>query len=599
MNRKSSRWRLSAIAAIAGSTSLLVGSAISAGTAVADQRDVRAGQGMSQTATPIKHLVVLFQENVSFDHYYATYPRATNTDGQPFAAKEGTPTVNGLSAALLTANPNGANPQRLKPTQALTCDQDHGYSAEQSAFDNGLMDSFIKNTGASLSLSQCLSAVGNTAPVTANQDPSNNYAVMDYYDGNTVTGMWNYAQNFAMSDNSYGTNFGPSTPGAVNVTAANTYGVICGPTSATYWPSGTNVSCSLPNGVQPNQLTTGESTGGAPTPAGPATDTSDADPYFDVCSYLPSSEGGDNRPASKTIEMGGSNIGDLLNSKGITWGWFEGGFDNGYIPGNGTAPTTAQICSSSHNNVGGNAVTDYIPHHEPFQYYASTANPQHLPPTSVAAVGHKDQANHQYDLADFWAAADSGNLPSVSYIKAPAYQDGHAGYSDPFDEQNFLVNTINHLEKLPSWKSTAVVINYDDSDGWYDHQMSPITSESQTSLDTLTGTGTCGSNPALVPVSSTGQPEQAKCGSGPRLPLMVISPYSKANFVDNTYTTQSSIVQFIEDNWLAGERLGNGAADNTSGSLNRMFNFDRDHGTNPPLFLDPVTGEPIHSPQQH
>jgi len=56
----------------------------------------------------------------------------------------------------------------------------------------------------------------------------------------------------------------------------------------------------------------------------------------------------------------------------------------------------------------------------------------------------------------------------VSFLKAAAYQDGHAGYSDPLDEQHFLVDTINHLERLPSWKSTAVVIAYDDSDGWYD-----------------------------------------------------------------------------------------------------------------------------------
>ncbi|MBO0894408.1 MAG: hypothetical protein J2O39_08520, partial [Acidimicrobiales bacterium] len=86
-----------------------------------------------RTATPIKHVVVIFQENVSFDHYFGTYPNAANTDGQPFHAKQGTPTVNGLAGSLLTANPNSANPQRLNPSQAMTCDQDHGYTAEQSA----------------------------------------------------------------------------------------------------------------------------------------------------------------------------------------------------------------------------------------------------------------------------------------------------------------------------------------------------------------------------------------------------------------------------------------------------------------------------------
>ncbi len=66
---------------------------------------------------------------------------------------------------------------------------------------------------------------------------------------------------------------------------------------------------------------------------------------------------------------------------------------------------------------------DYIPHHEPFQYYAATANPMHLPPTAIAMIGHQDRANHQYDTADFWVAADSGHLPQVSFLKAAARAD--------------------------------------------------------------------------------------------------------------------------------------------------------------------------------
>ena len=201
-------------------------------------------------------------------------------------------------------------------------------------------------------------------------------------------------------------------------------------------------------------------------------------------------------------------------------------------------------------------------------------------------IGHQDQANHQYDLKDFFAAADHNNLPAVSYLKAADYQDGHAGYSDPLDEQTFLTSTINHLEKLRSWRSTAVVILYDDSDGWYDHQMGPIVTQSQTpTIDALTGPGTCGTNPAQVP---SGQ--QARCGFGPRQPLLVVSPFAKRNFVDGTLTDQSSVVQFIEDNWLGGSRIGGGAADASAGTLDNMFSFR--HGDNPPLLLDPSTGEP-------
>ena len=560
-----------------------------------DSPAVVQDSGQPSTATPIKHLVVIFDENISFDHYFGTYPYAANTDGSTFHARPGTPTINGLynqvnaagqpTGPLLTNNPNGTNgnPVRLSANDPLTCDQDHGYTAEQVAADHGAEDAYPANTGGGLSVTQCLNGFDYPAgtPEVAPAGASN-AAVMSYYDGNTVTALWNYAQHYAMNDNSYGTTYGPSTPGALNVTAAQTYGAICGPSSATINDS----PCTAPAGLNTTTPTSSDITAGAPAAAGPGTTYSDADPTYDICSYLPGSDRGDGDTPAQTITMGGNNIGAELTSSNITWGWFEGGFDDGYVPGQGTtAPTTAQICSENHQNVGGSTQTDYSPHHEPFEYYASTANPMHLPPTSVAMVGQTDQANHQYDTADFWAAADAGYLPAVAYLKAPKYQDGHAGYSDPLDEQTWLVDTVNHLESLRTWNSTAIVIAYDDSDGWYDHVLAPIITGSQTSLDALTGTGACGSN---VPVNSTGGQEQGKCGLGPRLPFLVISPWAKSNFVDNTLIDQSSVVKFIEYNWNLTD-MGNGAADDAAGSILSMFDF---HHYNFPLFLNPTTGEP-------
>jgi phospholipase C len=515
----------------------------------------------SSIATPIRHLVVIFQENVSFDHYFGTYPNATNRTGEPaFHPAPGTPTVNGLEGTLLTDNPNGADPQRLDRSQALTCDQNHGYTAEQKAYDMGLMDKFIQFTN-----NESCTPPDTTAP----------NLVLDYYDGNTVTGLWNYAQHFAMSDNSYSNTFGPSTPGAINVASGNTFGAICGPSSAVY----NAPTCdTTPDTSAPAP--------GHPQAQGPGTTYSDADPYYDVCSQTQ-----DHKTAAQTIRMGGENIGDLLDQAGLTWGWFQGGFASpSYVPGQPSSDDLSAVCTGAHNNIGGASQIDYNPHHEPFQYYASTANPKHMPPSSVAAIGTQDQANHQYDLKDFWAAADTGDLPAVSYLKAADYQDGHAGYSDPLDEQTFMVDTINHLEQLRSWRSTAVVIAYDDSDGWYDHQMGPITTQSQTPLDALTGTGTCGTNTARVP---SGQ--QARCGVGPRQPLLVVSRYAKRNYVDGSFTSQASVVRFIEDNWLRGQRLGSGSVDGQSGTLDNMFDFGSEgHDT---LFLDPSSGEPRDSGQ--
>lgn len=555
------------LAATGAAAAALTLVAVAAGSpAAADARE----HGRTATATPIQHLVVIFGENVSFDHYFGTYPHAANLAGEPaFHAAADTPSVNGLSGALLTANPNLSNPQRLSRAQAATCDQDHGYTAEQQAYDHGLMDQFVQSTGHGLSLQQCLAAEGNPAPA-GGTDP--NYATMDYYDGNTVTGLWNYAQRFAMNDNSYGTTFGPSSPGAVNVIAGNTYGAICGPASAVYQAP----ACTAPSGSL-------HATPGTTAAQGPGTMYSDADPYYDVCSSTQ-----DATPVARQIQMGGTNIGDLLNHAGTTWGWFQGGFASpGYVAGEAATDNLAATCTGTHQNVLGHAVKDYSPHHEPFQYYASTANPQHLPPTSVAKIGHQDQANHQYDLKDFWAAADHNNLPAVSYLKAPQYQDGHAGYSDPLDEQAFLTSTINRLQQLPSWKSTAVVINYDDSDGWYDHQVGPVLTQSQTPLDALSGPGQCGANPAQVPAART--PQQARCGVGPRIPLLVISPYSRSNYVDNTFTTQTSVVRFIEDNWLGGRRIPGSSSDAASGLLTAMFDFA--HPTDRRLYLNPSSGQ--------
>jgi phospholipase C len=554
------------------------------------------------TATPIKHLVVIFDENISFDHYFGTYPFAQNLKGEPpFHARPGTPTVNGLynqvgpsgpTGPLLTHNPNGAraNPVRLGHNLPLTCDQDHDYTAEQLAADRGAEDAYPANTGGNLTLKQCLKGF-DFPPGTPEVPPAgkgSTKAVMSYYDGNTVTGLWNYAQHFAMSDNNYGTTFGPSTPGALNVTAAQTYGAICGPSSAVINAS----TCTAPRGLNTSNPVKSNIKAGPPKPAGTGTTYSDADPTYDICSYLPSSDGGDGGTPAGTITMGGNNIGVSLTKARVTWGWFQGGFDDGFVPGQGTPPTTAQICSQTHNNVGGSAVTDYSPHHEPFEYYASTANPMHKPPTSVAMVGRTDQANHQYDTADFFAAAKAGHLPAVSYLKAPKYQDAHAGYSDPLDEQTWLVNTINQLQSLPTWRSTAVVITYDDSDGWYDHVLGPVITQSQTSLDALTAKGFCGRKLAQVPVNSAGQPEQGRCGVGPRLPFLVISAWARPNWVDNTFIDQSSVVKFIEYNWKLPS-LGNGAADTAAGSILSMFNFA--HPSAHRLILNPATGEPVSS----
>lgn len=501
-------------------------------------------------ATPIRHLVVIFSENVSFDHYFGTYPHATNPPNEPkFVPLPETPTVNGLSSALLTHNGNSfnsengsgaVNPFRLDRTQAVTADQDHGYTAEQLAFHAGLMDLFPKSVGK-----------GNASKTPSDSPLNTTGLTMGYFDGNTVTALWNYAQHFAMSDNSYGSNFGPSTPGAINLVSGQTNGVV-----------------DIRNGKG------GLAEGGE----GSFTLISDPDPVGDVCSAT----------TRMLASMGGNNIGNLLSEANVSWGWFSGGFDLTITNPNGTSGCKR----SSRSPVSGKTVPDYSPHHEPFQYYASTANPTHARPSSIQSIGHDgDGANHQYDIHDFYDAIQAGNFPAVSFLKAPAYEDAHAGYSNPLDEQRFVVQIVNFLQSRPEWKGTAVLVAYDDSDGWYDHQMGPIVNQSTGSTDALTGPGSCGNGQSALPgIGENNGHAQGRCGFGPRLPMVAISPWSRANFVDHSLTNQASIIRFVEDNWLHGKRLGRGSFDSISNSITGMFDFQSTPKMGK-LLLDETTGE--------
>jgi phospholipase C len=594
----------------------------------------QAGRAADGEATPIQHLVVIVGENNSFDHYFGTYPVAANTDGEPFVAAPGTPAVDGLAPAtssslppalshsvdLLTSNPNSAQPQRLDSTPIglpgdaggqQTCDQDNHYGAEQKAFDGGKMDAFVQSTGTGSGTSNF------GAPCQAS-------LVMDYYDGNSVTALWNYAQHYAMSDNSYESTFGGTAQGHLNIASGDTGGVD---------PSHISGAVTISSAAAPDNQLTPDGLGGYSL-------GNNVNPYWDDCSVKAS------------LALSGTNIGDELNATGISWGYFKGGFrptTTFAAATGGTQPTSDFIahqfasatfwkssphataneglCNSWHaigTALGSGGKYGYLNdlslNQVPFQFYASTANPHHLTvPADPAGndtlaglqeIGNDTQTyvngrpqfdtpNHQYDSIDFdqlVAAINTGKLPpsalpAVSFLKAPTYETGHAADSDPADEQQFIVREINALEQTPDWPHTAVILMYDDSDGWYDHAYSGVTNPSQAVSDFLTGTGQCGSGTPLAG-------EQGRCGFGPRMPLIVISPWAKTNYVDHNLSDQGSIINFIEYNWhLPGipgsfdhALAAQDAAEGIPFDLAGMFDFA--HPSSQPTFeLDPATGQ--------
>jgi phospholipase C len=499
---------------------------------------------------PIQHIVVIFQENVSFDHYFGTYPYALNLPGEShFEPLPGTPTVDGLSVDLMRDNPNASNPKngagatnpfRLSPAEAATADQDHGYKAEQQAFDAGAMDLFPRSVGAADG-PNLGSGIATTTGLT-----------MGYYDGNTVTAMWNYAQHYAMSDRFFGTTFGPSAVGAINLISGQTNGVV----------NDGNAEGSM-----------------APDGNGGYTLVNNATPLYETCSS-----------GSGLFHMTGKNIGDLLNDAGVTWGFFAEGFDLAAANSNGTTG-----CRRSHTSaITKQERSDYTAFLDPFQYYASTANPNHARRASVQTIGQANDGttHHQYDTHDFFDAVKAGNFPAVSYLKSAAYRDGHAGYSDPLDEQAFLVYVINTIEKTPQWSNTVIFVTYDDSDGWYDH-VNNVVNGSATPHDAFSSAGKCGDAGSALPgVDPATLHAQGRCGYGPRLPLLVISPWAKPNYVSHTVADQSSILRFIEDTFLNGQRIGQGSFDGIAGSIDEMLDIS---GTTPKngrvLLLNGTTGQ--------
>ncbi|HVM65798.1 MAG TPA: alkaline phosphatase family protein, partial [Acidimicrobiales bacterium] len=518
--------------------------------------------------------------------------------------------------------------------------------------------------------------------------------------------------------------FGPSAPGAINLVSGSTGNVDTAnctalgaspPTAAgcthmasslNYGPTNT-ATVTIATRTSPNADVTLDGTGGLSL-------TSDAQPYYDDCS------------TRDAVALTGTNLGDQLSQAGVSWGWFQGGFrpstpystanaagtnhsTSTFVPdefsgkynvntpkatalGGGTTALNQGICNAWHNigadlpapNTGTGqwgSKGDYIAHHEPFEYYCSTANPHHLPPASLSVIGtdtqsytatpgsnacpdtpgqvpNWDTANHQYDTSDFdslVAAAAQGqnnpgspdgkyHLPAVSFLKAAGFEDGHAQYSDPIDEQNFIAREVNALMQTPDWSSTAVVINYDDSDGWYDHSYATIATGSAAvgepgATPVIPGTGVTLQH-SLVPVNPSnsagdnlfstlaGPPypapgvsqlcytapqnnassalagQMGRCGLGPRLPMMAVSCFAKSNYIDHAVSDQSSITKFIQGNWglpsisgsfanLAFNSTASDAAYNAEGPLSNLFDFTpgaNDVAGCNPYYLDVHTG---------
>jgi phospholipase C len=387
----------------------------------------------------IEHIIVIIQENRSFDSYFGTYPHA---DG--FLPRPQTPVPNNLLGYPLApaTQHNELLPHRI--TADPTPDVPHDQATMLEEYNGGRMDQFVQQ---------------QTSPETQS-------LVMGYYDYELVLHYWHYAQQYALADQYFSSVFGSSTPAALFLAAAHAA------FSRNLFPEG------------------------------------------DVC----------NPPNRATGLQDGPNIGSALTAAGVSWGWYQGGFGD---------------CTQE--------VEDYDAHHNPFQYFEDTADPEH------------SGTGHQHDLADFYAALKSNSLPEVVYLKAERPRNEHPGYSSIRGGRDFVVRTLNAIMRSDAWPRTVVILTFDESGGFYDHVPPP-----------------------QVVLSGD------EVGLGPRVPTLVISPFARSNYVSHHTYDHASVVRFIEDLFLDGTHLNERSA--TAGDLRDMLDLSL---RTPPLLLDPKTGKPI------
>jgi len=466
----------------------------------------------------IRHFVVIYQENWSFDSLYGLFPGANGlaqssaaslnqTDrfdqplsgqiGQPFSLVSGSlslttppPPINaGAIDTRFTAGLNTLLPydvlknSTLQPTDT-TGDLVHRYWHEQSQIDHGAMDWFV----------------------TWSDNPG---LTMSYFDAtNMPEGL--LAQKYTMADNFFHAAFGGSFLNHQFLISA----------AAPVYPN-------APLSMQPvldtdGQLLVDPATGkivhdGNITPVGGVSFTvptamfdknyavntifsANLVPTFSAvnAALLPTLNDSD---PSDTTRPFIPNIGDRLSAKHVSWKWYSGGWDN----------ALASTVSNPANNgvVPPNAPVDplFQWHHQAFAYYDNYAPFKNGTRNPVSAAHLQDENNFFTDLKH-------EHLPAVSFIKPLGPDNEHPGYAGLLQGQQHVADLVNAVKHSDYWEDTLIIVTYDEHGGRWDHVSPPVT---------------------------------GIWGDGSRVPAIIIGPLAKRRFVDHTQYDTLSILKTIEE----------------------------------------------------
>ncbi len=493
----------------------------------------------------IKYVFVIFQENRSFDHYFGTFPKADGLFDQPSSQILGfSQKIQGTDNKTATITPF-LIPQTVKDVNGKTvplypadvASVDHS----QAGYENDLHfdkqnlaanDRYALNeeklttnaSGEVVSLATGLPA--STPPLLAQKQ----MAELDvaHIDCDTIPFLWQYADRFAMFDAFHQSVIGPSTPNAV--------AIIAGQSGLTQWALHPNVSTA----------NTAYAASGVPIYADPGPFAgSNLDPSAIKPPYNP----GDENPAKPAINqtyaslplsfMGGRirqvvasdqnptvDLADVQNDitaiagenlPPTNWAWYQLGFDTEPGDPSNTTPT------NPHN--------DYIVHHEGPQYFGYVADNAQVAQKHLFGEGrfYDDVANGNLAASGgvYYVRGGYGNLdhlkpvdPNPKLAVTFAGNDDHGSYSDSQISEASVADTVNAIAHSRYWSQSAIIITYDESDGFYDHQQLKIRS-----LD----------------------PEGKPIDGGPRIPAIVISPFGSSHVIVKQYSEHSSVIKFINE----------------------------------------------------
>lgn len=473
------------------------------------------GQMVALLRQKVKYVFVLFQENRSFDSYYGSFPGARNLFSQP---PEQTP---GYTQPLL--NTDGTyttvSPFRIGPQQyaADTDDVDHSQARMAAKMDinNGVasMDRFA------LVEEMKYTPAGANPPLAAKQYGE---LTMAYEDCDTIPFLWNYASRFVLFDNIFQTTIGPSTPNAISM--------IAGQSGLTQWvkhPETAYNSAGIGEPVIGDAdpfwgSPKGDTASGQPqNPRDSATATPQINQtYATLMLTMPGASlsgmvGADRAPQTDLADVQNdvAAVASLARAP-YPWGWYEEGYDREPTDPSGTPP--------------GGTHASYVGHHNGPQYFGYIAN---NPQMSTSLHG----------LDDFFRDIGGGTLPGeggVFFVRggfrniaglAPADPDAnvqanfqgdddHPGYSDSELSEALVAREVNAIARSPYWPQSAIIITYDESEGDYDHVP-----------------------PRILNYGPDGTPVRR----GPRIPLTLISPYSRVHAVSHESGDHNAVIRFI------------------------------------------------------